>query len=542
MNLIKSIRSVVIAVLLCSSCSDDRHELMSEIKAVEDIINVRPDSALLLIEEIQSGHITGKAEKAKLSLLQSIALDKNRIDLTNDSILQPAIRYYERKGTSDEKIRTLYYKARIYENAQDHSNALKTLIEAESMICNDTGPGILALLYSAKGRIYQQILDYGKAARNYNSAAVFNSLDSDTESYTANILREAYCLMMCSQTVEAADLISSIESQKCTLSARNLNRYYQLLISIHEKIKPEELHHDIEDYLRDVRDENLTDWMMAARVYLKIGETDRAHECLNKYQRDKNAAFHYLMAQTYESKNDLPNAVREYKDFIQLYGRIGTGILTQDTKFVEEREMHQDMHERERNRRMFLSLGIIITLLGLSLAAACIINITKRLKIRELEEENLRNQIDGLLLEREELALLENKNQEGRRIISERLRIIDQFVMSDAFNDRLFESKAQETLRAVLSDRSEFVRQNRLIFNQSAPGFISHLTEKGLTDIEIDHCCLYAIGMNGKMVTTFTNAKRHYHLGSDVRKKLGLSIHDTNISIYIRNLYNQMQD
>ena len=74
MNLIKSIRSVVIAVLLCSSCSDDRHELMSEIKAVEDIINVRPDSALLLIEEIQSGHITGKAEKAKLSLLQFIQI------------------------------------------------------------------------------------------------------------------------------------------------------------------------------------------------------------------------------------------------------------------------------------------------------------------------------------------------------------------------------------------------------------------------------------------------------------------------------------
>ena len=113
--------------------------------------------------------------------------------------------------------------------------------------------------------------------------------------------------------------------------------------------------------------------------------------------------------------------------------------------------------------------------------------------------------------------------------------------MSDAFNDSIFEAKASENLKAIISDRAEFVRQNRLIFNQSASRFINHLTEKGLTEIEIDHCCLYAIGMNGKMVTTFTNAKRHYHIGSDVRKKLGLSTHDTNISIYIRNLYHQMQ-
>ena len=202
--------------------------------------------------------------------------------------------------------------------------------------------------------------------------------------------------------------------------------------------------------------------------------------------------------------------------------------------------MHQQMHEKEKSRRIILSLTIAVALLGLSLASVCIANIRKRLRIEYLRKENLQNQLDGLMLEREELATLEQRNREGRKIISERLRIIDQFVMSDAFNDSIFEAKASENLKAIISDRAEFVRQNRLIFNQSASRFINHLTEKGLTEIEIDHCCLYAIGMNGKMVTTFTNAKRHYHIGSDVRKKLGLSTHDTNISIYIRNLYQQM--
>ena len=59
--------------------------------------------------------------------------------------------------------------------------------------------------------------------------------------------------------------------------------------------------------------------------------------------------------------------------------------------------------------------------------------------------------------------------------------------------------------------------------------------------MEIEHCCLYAIGLNGKMVTNFTNIKRHYHIGSSIRKKLGLNEHDTNISIYIKKLLKEFE-
>ena len=65
--------------------------------------------------------------------------------------------------------------------------------------------------------------------------------------------------------------------------------------------------------------------------------------------------------------------------------------------------------------------------------------------------------------------------------------------------------------------------------------------EKGLNETELEFCCLYAIGLNGKMVTSFTNMKRHYHIGSGIRKKLGLGGHDTNLSIYIRNLLNELE-
>ena len=34
--------------------------------------------------------------------------------------------------------------------------------------------------------------------------------------------------------------------------------------------------------------------------------------------------------------------------------------------------------------------------------------------------------------------------------------------------------------------------------------------------------------------------KRHYHISSDVRKKLGIDEHQTNIGIYIRKLMKQL--
>lgn len=43
------------------------------------------------------------------ALLLSIALDKNYIDVTNDSIIAPAVKNYAKHGSADEKLKTRYY-------------------------------------------------------------------------------------------------------------------------------------------------------------------------------------------------------------------------------------------------------------------------------------------------------------------------------------------------------------------------------------------------------------------------------------------------
>lgn len=535
--------TVVLSVLLCSSCTTGTELSLKRLDEMESVINESPDSILNILTKIDHTRIKSAKVRSRFLLLYSIALDKNRIDVKSDSLIAPVLEYYSGKKECHHKLQALYYAARVQENNGDYSAAMEYLAQAEPILHTSKDKNLAALTYASKGRIYSKMLDYCQAGSNFNKAASEYLRYGNEGRYISNRLRAADCLLMSGEADQVCRIITEIEKAAGDLSLDNLNKIYILKLRTSEILEPENTENILNSYLASINNPTLTDWLYAARIYIGHNKSEEALNALEmqKVHKGVNASYHYWMGRALELESRYRESLAEFKEYDRLSGMIGKDILSQDTRFVEERFRQQRLLEKEKNRRIVLSLAASIILLGLGLAAAIIAGIRKELKIRKLEEDNLRSQIEGLMLEREELASLENRNREGRRIITDRLRIIDQFVMSDAFNDSIFEAEASAKLREIIVNRAEFVRQNRLIFNQSAQDFIAYLTDKGLSDIEIDHCCLYAIGMNGKMVTTFTNAKRHYHIGSDVRKKLGLNTHDTNISIHIRNLYHQME-
>ena len=70
---------------------------------VEARIESAPDSALTFLESVKLPLLATRELKAHHALLHTIALDKNYIDLTTDSIIAPAVRYYTRRGTPDAR-------------------------------------------------------------------------------------------------------------------------------------------------------------------------------------------------------------------------------------------------------------------------------------------------------------------------------------------------------------------------------------------------------------------------------------------------------
>lgn len=91
-------------------------------------------------------------------------------------------------------------------------------------------------------------------------------------------------------------------------------------------------------------------------------------------------------------------------------------------------------------------------------------------------------------------------------------------------------------LDKMLKDKDSFMDTTRLAFKASHPKFIKYLEDSQLSTYEINYLCLYAIGLRGKDIGEYIQLKRHYHISSDIRKKLGIDEHETNLGIYVRKL------
>lgn len=242
---------------------------------------------------------------------------------------------------------------------------------------------------------------------------------------------------------------------------------------------------------------------------------------------------------SFSSDNGTYHCTAEIYKETENSGQDSIWLIERSGKLYEGRFI--DAYWKVRKKHMMITAVICMAMIALILSMMYIMIIRRRLIMEKHENSRLRKEFDDLMLERDALSKADTRNSESRKIINERLRIIDQFVISEALNDQIFEEMASQRLSELINDRKEFIRQTRLIFNSSYPDFIKYLTERGINEKEMEICCLYAIGLNGKMVTSFTNLKRHYHIGCEIRKKLGMNGHSTNLSIYIRHLLEELE-
>ena len=120
-------------ILILSSCSarNQAHVLDD----VESFISEDPERALSVIDSLSSsGELPGHGDKARFALLYSMALDKNYIDSTDDSLINVAVKWYRRHGSPDEKLKSYYYQGRIYQNAGDKESAMESFVKAEAYV------------------------------------------------------------------------------------------------------------------------------------------------------------------------------------------------------------------------------------------------------------------------------------------------------------------------------------------------------------------------------------------------------------------------
>ena len=147
-----------------------------------------------------------------------------------------------------------------------------------------------------------------------------------------------------------------------------------------------------------------------------------------------------------------------------------------------------------------------------------------------------------IIIRRYAYRLKQKPDDEAMALIRQRLTVLDKVLASHISSDDKAWKISEEEIENLISDRESFLISTKIVFKENHPKFISILEQKGLTDWEIGYCCLFTLGLKGKEVGEFIQKKRHYIISSEIRKKLGLCEHDTNIGIWLRALLSQTEN
>ena len=544
-------RLIIIFTLVLSLVACNRHsEHWATITAMECIIEERPDSVLNVLQTIDTDELANDEERAKHALLFSMALDKNIIDKTDFEVLQPAIDYYEDNGSATDKMRTYYYQGRIYQNAGNDAAAMECFVNA--IYNGEESNDILtkARVYFAQATIYYSLNEFDQYIETNKKAATYFQQEGKYNSYANCLNRIINGYTLKDDAESALPYIDECKHLLGSLSIQRISDFYSSYITYLSNYGTEQqVTEAINQYIFIVPSSKI-EWLTIVQAYRKIGNYNEAMSILDKYDVGNNKhdeiKYKALISIVYEKLGKHEEALRAYKEYMVVSDSTQWAIMQQDTQFVEERynlEMAKARETEAKNRLIIIVLACIVAVLALVIVVYIIRRrlLFTRAKNRELEVEKQRYEqlYADAIAERDALTkMVEDSSvrEEAKAVIKARLDVLNKVIISQITGATSAYKTAYEELESLLADKENFIESTRLTIEGNNPEFITSLRERGLTDEEINICCLYAIGLKGKDIKAYTSQPRHYNQSADIRHKLGLTESDTNLSIFLRDM------
>ena len=560
-------------------------EIDQQLDKAESLMLSAPDSSLLIIDHIPTENLSDTEQKARYALLKSMALDKNYIDTTTFDVLQPAIDYYLDHGTPDERLRTLYYQGRIFLNKSDFDMAMQCFLKATDLKneCRDT-------LTFANMLVAQSILNFFSyqmedyVSNNLIAADLYDKLNHDE--YRQSSLIKALDGSIASGNRQLSDSIMTIVDSLSVIlpESREESELVHQTYSI--AFEPNNVIAEMLDTISDYTIKSDAAKLNIAAAYLKLNQYKKAYDVLKLIDSGseiaKSIRYLQLKPEILRADSRYNEALDAYKAYFNAVDNENSKIFYQKTTVADERhklEIENLNQIQDRDKIIWLSVCSILLLLlvigvisylyrlgkmkrilaekeqsRLKLENASLQNQNSILELekqtaeletekRHLAIENMMLRISQLETENEQLKVLSEKDElpdDVKKVIKERIGILNALFAANILDNEPAATAYVDLVKREISDKEKFMNSNRLAFKVSHPMFIKYFEEHGLTEYEINYLCLYAIGLKGKEVGNYMELRRHYNISSDIRRKLGIDEHETNIGIYVRKLLKRL--
>lgn len=378
---------------LLVSC--DNRQTKSLLQDVETYIQERPDSALRVLRKVDSLTLNTKALRARYSVLFAMALDKNYIDTTALSILEPAVAYYEKFGSPKDKMLSYYYLGRIYSNRKDYPNAVIYYLQALRESSADD--------YYHKGLAYEALANAYSASFN-NEEELRNAIlahDCFDKIRDKNLALSRYKIAQAYHNNEQFDLADSLYSSVYSgLDSTSKLAFYAMEDQVSNDLQREgpDVERDIKllEYVAEHRGNlTLTSYYEYAYILLLIGEKVTAENILSQLSESEESVetmeIRYRIAE-YEENDE--EALTLLKSMLSYQNDVVKKQLAQSVFKAQSDCYRLNAEVSEQKSTIANQRSVIILIAGLMMAGLLYIVFMKRKTALIREKDRLAQAVE----------------------------------------------------------------------------------------------------------------------------------------------------
>ena len=518
-------------LLLLTGCGGDGYT--SPLRAIDSVINEKPDSALRLLDSLSTEAATWpKSQRMRHSLLTLKAQNKAYVPFTSDSLARDLVGYYDNNGSSNDRLLAHYLLGCVYRDLGEAPHAVGCYLDAISLAdttAADCDYHTLAVTYSQMAKIYHQQLLLTDEIEAQKHSSHYALLDGDTciAIFNKDLIASTYLLLNRNDSAECLlkeDIDLYIkhgyqqEAMQASLSllymyvksSDRLPEAKQLIDQFESESDWFDSHHELPPSRRQY-------YSYKGQYFDRTGNLDSAEYYYRKIYRpnmgpvDKDPMYRGLLS-VFKKRHQADSIAK----YALLYGEANdSSIAKKDQALTAQMASlyNYNRYQREalesenkaleaQNRLLYLCIFVVLGLLVLAYTGKKLLR-WRREKLLELKSrsqvvEILQNEVLQHEHEKtqmaEEKSLLAKENHSLKEEIGQ-MKIRENATASDNLSDEPIVKRVNELAQKPRTMTQEEWRLLTKVFARYCPQLLSDLRQNNASQIMIRVCMLSALGV-----------------------------------------------
>ncbi len=360
---------------------------------VESYIMERPDSALAVLDTMDRTLLSNDRLKSRHALLHAMALDKNYIDVTDDSLAKVAVDYFSKHGPKKYEARALYYLGLSYYYAGDYNKAIIEFTKAEK-VAERSDSLYWAMSNGLLGTVYSKTHN-DKEASKYLRLALGIYLDINAQYYVdvtnfklaksyynENMIPEADSILQ--SLVNRSDIVQDLKSAILTdyafIKATQAIPDYKTSSEIYEKIMS-----DRSNYLMTRKD-----YWVYSYILSSLGRNNEADIIISQLKgADTSATAYYWQYRISKEQGNIHDALLCLEKSVSKNNLEITDALKQSLAVTQREYYESQFRETALKAQLRHQALIIIIVVSILVVLTICLLVQKYISEQKKEQERV---------------------------------------------------------------------------------------------------------------------------------------------------------